>query len=276
MEDGSIDTSPTPANNPCELYVYIGAKQSTGKPPELAGLTNGKLFGVQIWGDDGIVGGESNANGLGTTGFVGSGRFALVPLGEDGNVSKLSTTLALSQNAVSNKVSRLQRIEDGAWDPRPGKENDFYFVTTASFTTNSRLWRLRFNDIRDPGLGGTIEILLKGSEGHHMLDNMTIDKLGRIIIQEDPGNESHLAKVWLYGIDRGRLTQIAQHNPKFFEPGSPNFITQDEESSGVVDVSDILGEGWFLLDVQAHKANPDAELAEYGQLLAMRVDPSIR
>ncbi|HEV8290551.1 MAG TPA: hypothetical protein VGP94_01445, partial [Tepidisphaeraceae bacterium] len=31
--------------------------------------------------------------------------------------------------------------------------------------------------------------------------------------------------------------------------------------------SGILGEGWYLADVQAHKANPDAELVEFGQLL---------
>jgi hypothetical protein len=45
-----------------------------------------------------------------------------------------------------------------------------------------------------------------------------------------------------------------------------------EESSGIIDVSSILGEGWYLLDVQAHY--PIAgELVEGGQLLAMYVPP---
>jgi hypothetical protein len=41
-------------------------------------------------------------------------------------------------------------------------------------------------------------------------------------------------------------------------------------------VSDILGEGWFLLDVQVPKANPNPELAFGGQLLAMHVPPGAR
>jgi hypothetical protein len=52
-------------------------------------------------------------------------------------------------------------------------------------------------------------------------------------------------------------------------------LTQDEESSGVIDVSAILGSGWYLLDVQAHY-NPDPsdpELVEGGQLLAMHIPP---
>jgi len=51
--------------------------------------------------------------------------------------------------------------------------------------------------------------------------------------------------------------------------------TQDEESSGIIDASDILGRGWFLLDVQAHKLSADPELVEGGQLLALFVDPRI-
>ncbi len=37
----------------------------------------------------------------------------------------------------------------------------------------------------------------------------------------------------------------------------------------------ILGPGWFMFDVQVHKASTDPELVEGGQLLAMFVDPSI-
>jgi len=47
-------------------------------------------------------------------------------------------------------------------------------------------------------------------------------------------------------------------------------LTQDEESSGVIDASAILGEGWYLLDQQAHYAT-DAELVEGGQLLALHI-----
>ena len=65
---------------------------------------------------------------------------------------------------------------------------------------------------------------------------------------------------------------VAQHDADRFAPGAPNFLTQDEESSGIIDVSDILGDGWFLLDVQAHYATT-TELVEGGQLLALHYPP---
>jgi hypothetical protein len=115
-------------------------------------------------------------------------------------------------------------------------------VTTADINTNCRLWRLRFDDIRkDPEKGGTIEILLTGSEGHRMLDNVTIDPFGRIVMDEDPGNNSRVSKIWLYQIATGEFIEVAHHNPKFFDPtilNNSSFITQDEESSGIVDASD--------------------------------------
>jgi len=111
-----------------------------------------------------------------------------------------------------------------------------------------------------------------------MLDNVAIDHHGRILMDEDPGNSGRLAKIWLYGIDTGEFIQIAQHNSNFFDAtiiNNASFLTQDEESSGIIDAEHILGEGWFLLDVQVHKTHADPELVEHGQLLAMYVDPRI-
>jgi hypothetical protein len=75
------------------------------------------------------------------------------------------------------------------------------------------------------------------------------------------------------------LIQVAAHNPKFFDgttANNPTFITQDEESSGIIDAAHVLGDGWFLLDVQAHKVNSaDPELVEGGQLLALFIDPGV-
>jgi hypothetical protein len=186
--------------------------------------------------------------------------------------------LALEQASITNGITRFQRPEDGAWDPRPGRRDNYYFVTTASLTANCRLWHLNFDDIERPEQGGTIEMLLKGNEGHGMLDNVTIDRRGRILMDEDPGNSDRVSKIWLYQLGTGEFMQIAAHNPKFFDPKIPNnpaFITQDEESSGIIDVGHLLGPGWFLLDVQAHKVSADPELVEGGQLLAMFVDPAI-
>lgn len=281
-EDNNLSTAAVDTAFPSEVYVYIGRKKRNGHPIEQAGLTNGSLYGITITVNGKPVTEESDLFGLGTstTGFIDIGRFGLHNLGD---VSDL-TMLQLEQISIAAGVARLQRPEDGAWDPRKKHHNDFYFVTTGNITPtdhhNSRLWRLRFDNIEHPEKGGTIEIVLKGDEGHEMLDNVTIDHHGRILMDEDPGNNPRVSKVWLYSIDTDELIQVAQHNPTFFDPtilNSGSFITQDEESSGIVDAEETLGRGWFFLDVQAHKLSPDTdpELVEGGQLLAMYVDPRI-
>ena len=103
------------------------------------------------------------------------------------------------------------------------------------------------------------------------LDNITIDKRGKILIQEDVGGNLHIGKIWSYSIATGSLELVAQHDPARFLTG-PGFLTIDEESSGVIPADDILGAGWYLLDVQAHYRT-DAELVEGGQLLALRLPP---
>ncbi len=273
LDDGDLSTAPTTTGFPSEVFVYIGRKQRFGHPIEQAGLTNGSLFGLKIAVNGVVVKEESDAFGLGTTAFVAKGRFTLVELGD---VSSM-TQRQIEDAAQSLDVARLRRVEDGAWDSREGRQNNFYFVTTADVNTNSRLWHLKFDDIERPERGGAIEILLKGDEGHRMLDNVTMDHHGRIVMDEDPGNNSRVSKVWLYQVATGQLIQVAQHNAKFFDPniGAPDFITQDEESSGIIDAEDILGKGWFLLDVQSHKLSDDTELVEGGQLLAMFIDPRI-
>jgi len=275
LDDSSINTAPLITSSvPSEVYFYIGRKKKHGHPIVAAGLTNGNFYGVKVSVEGNPVTEESNDFGLGiaATGFVDKGRFSLHDMGD---VSDL-TAVQIEELSFAARVTRLQRVEDGAWDP--ARRNDFYFVTTASLTANCRLWRLRFDDIERPEKGGTIEILLKGNEGQGMLDNVTIDHRGRILMDEDPGGDDRVAKIWLYDISSGGFIQVGEHNPKFFDPTILNnsaFLTNDEESSGIIDAEHILGEGWFLLDVQAHKTNPDPELVEFGQLLAMYVDPEI-
>jgi hypothetical protein len=52
----------------------------------------------------------------------------------------------------------------------------------------------------------------------------------------------------------------------------PNFLTRDEESSGIIPMDDILGTGWLLLNVQAHYTT-DTELVEGGQILGLHFAP---
>ncbi|MET0501319.1 MAG: phytase [Candidatus Binatia bacterium] len=279
-DDGELSTAPSATLFPSEVYVYIGEKAKAGHPIEQAGLTGGDFYGVKVSVNGTPVDEESDLFGLGVTatGFIGKGTFSLVNLGDVSNL----TQRQIEDASIAAGITRFRRPEDSAWDPRKGEKhrNDAYFVTTADINTNCRLWRLRFDDVKEhPENGGTIEILLTGSEGHRMLDNVTIDPFGRIVMDEDPGNQGRVSKIWLYQIATGEFIEVAHHNPKFFDPtilNNSSFITQDEESSGIIDASDILGDGWFLLDVQAHKVNTgDPELVEGGQLLAMFIDPRI-
>lgn len=240
-----------------QVYVYVGEKVGSANPVEAAGLAHGVLFGIQVAGfvkepDEGIPD---------DTPFV---------VHSFGNVSSM-TGAEIELASVANGVTAFKRPEDGAWDP--SNPNDFYFLTTATYTEPSRLWRLRFADGAQPELGGTISMLLDGTEGQHMMDNLTINRRGQIFIQEDPGARDRLAAIWRYTIETDRLELVAQPDPERFHSGYAGFLTNDEESSGIIDASDILGEGWFLLDVQAPYNIGDPELVAGGQLLALHVPP---
>lgn len=255
-------------SSPGQNYLYIGNKASTGNDIERAGLTNGNLFGIRVPGLP-----------LEQRGSAASGRFELHGFGDVAN----TTGAALQTSSQANGVTDFLRPEDGAWDPRPGKQNDFYFVTTDRYDTTitggttvgrSRLYKMSFDDITNPTSGGTITELLSTAAGPQMMDNLCIDSHGRILIQEDIGGQDALGKIWLYDIDTAGLALVAQHDPARFAPGAAGFLTRDEESSGIIDAKDILGDGWFLLNVQAHYPLP-GELVEGGQLVAMYVNPTL-
>src|SRR6185295_3448212 len=118
--------------------------------------------------------------------------------------------------AVANQVTNLQRPEDGSWDPN--QPNDFYFVTTASFTGNSRLWRAHFTDVKHPELGGQFEMLTDGTEGYKMFDNITVDHFGHVYAVEDVGGNDRLGRVYRYDIANDTLTEIAHADPALFDP----------------------------------------------------------
>ncbi|MHA3772473.1 phytase [Verrucomicrobiota bacterium sgz303538] len=240
-----------------QIYFYVGDKTTSPDRVAAAGLSNGTLFSVKLNG----ISAESDATVVAPgTPFTG------VNLGDVSSKSGVE----LENNSKALGVTAFNRPEDGAWDPT--HPNDFYFVTTASFTGKSRLWRLRFVDPSNPALGGTADVLLDSSRGPRMMDNMTISKRGSIFIQEDVGNNVHLGKIWRYSIARGTLELVAEHDSQRFLAGGSNFLTQDEESSGIIPMDEILGEGWYLFDVQAHY-KLSGELVEGGQLLGLHFPP---
>ncbi|MFT5423585.1 MAG: hypothetical protein ACI89L_001366 [Phycisphaerales bacterium] len=261
---GTDDASSSTAavGTPSELYMYVGTKKAEGIAIERAGLTGGSLFGLRL---PGSAGGESTTYGFGTTEYVGSARFDLVDFGDVSDRSGVT----LQTQSIANNVYRFKRIEDGAWDPRPGFGNDFYFATTGDgSTTSSRVFRVRYDDLTQPELGGEITIMLRGDEGHRNLDNIGFDRLGHLLVQEDRGSATQLARIWQLSVDTGRFKLIARANSLFFTPRATNFLTTNEETTGIVDAWAHLGPGWFLFNLQAHYST-DVELDEGGQLLAL-------
>jgi hypothetical protein len=255
---GTDDTSPG------EIVLYVGTKTASGSPVKRAGLTNGTLYGLVV---DGYPTEQAGRLPSGTP----------VSWRDLGNVTGLSGA-ALQALETANGVTGFNRPEDIAWNP--ANLEQLFFVTTASFTTSTRLWRINFVDGRNPALGGTIDLLVDGDTtvvdgvSPRMFDNITVTHDGRwIYLQEDPGSQAHLAKIWRFDLQRNVLELVAQHDPARFDPASPGFLTQDEESSGIIDASAFLGPGKFLLDDQIHRSHPDPALVQHGQLLIMTVAP---
>jgi hypothetical protein len=245
-----VGTSDGGANR---VFVYLGTKQSTGTAVEKAGLVGGTAYGVQVQVNGSNVTTETTGNCLGTSSPVYSGTF----------------TFATGGTAAG---TTFLRPEDGAWDP--ANPADFYFVTTASMTTNSRLWRMRFSDVSNPLAGGTIEALLIGNEGQKMMDNICVYNTPAgatmVIMQEDPGNNLQNAKHHLYNVATDTRTTILECDPARFGNGTTSAtapFNQDEEVSGVIDARDQLGLGWFLGNIQCHYSLA-APLVENGQLFA--------
>lgn len=247
---------------PGKVFVH-GAAKTKDIGPGAAGLSAGQNMAIAVSGYATDVRDSIPAAGT---------RFSLV-----------STTDASG--------TQFLRPEDGNWDTQ--NPNRFYFVTTDRFDqtkesvgTNigrSRLWRLTFDSVANPLLGGSIEALLDGTEAGNMFDNLTVDAAGNVLLQEDPGGQAHNAKIWSYSPATDSLSLLAKHDvARFGDIGIPATAphNNDEESSGIVEISEIFAGvagydtatyRYFLFDDQAHSSLPDVELVQRGQLLMMRV-----
>ena len=232
--------------------VYVGTKTNTGSEVDKAGLNNGTMKFINVTGNAAeITNTTTRATGI-----------------TDGTAFTLSDT-----------ATTFSRPEDGTWSADGSK---FWFVTTDQLDKTeitgqtqvgrSRLWELDFADIANPENGGTIKKLLDGTEGQNMFDNMTVSADGKsLILQEDTGNAAHNGKVWSYDLATDSLTSILKHDSALFGDvvaGSvvAGSVTADEESSGVIDVSAILGYDAFLLVTQNHAKSTNPLLVEGGQL----------
>ena len=268
-------------DNAGQVFVYVGAKRTTGNDVERAGLTGGQLYGVQI---EGLFGSarEDDSTVVGPEGRP----FKLVPMPD---VSTLRPG-QIDSAAQARGISRMGRPEDAVWET---DGDGLYFASTGvnnpgldppqpSFARISRVWHLQFNDPADVTAGGVARIALAGPDydprtsevpqGPRMMDNLTVNDRGQVLIQEDTGNQPYVSGILQLDPATGKFRRIAEQDPARFLPGEPGFVTQIEESSGIIPAP-FLGRGKYLLTSQMHVNDPDDELVQGGQLLVLHVPP---
>lgn len=251
-EDGSATDS--------QLHLYIGKKQSTGSVIDKAGLTNGDLYVL-------------NAGSIPTDNIF---RTTIAKnTGVEVNFKKIdwnTDVTSFAKGARENGMT-FARIEDGEWDP--SNPDVYYFITTESnkdpvatkenpnepgiSRDGGALWRLTFKDAQNPLLGAKLEMLLNGGEEPYLSkpDNLTVTKNGVVVIQEDPGNNAHVSRVVAYQVSSKKLRVIAEFDKQYFTATGSKYMTQDEESSGIIDVTSLLAKNgdtnsYFFLNAQVH------------------------
>jgi hypothetical protein len=260
-------------STPGQVYVYIGEKRNSGNPIERAGLIGGSLFGVRV--TNGGVNYASGPVGRENNGPI-NGTFMLE------NVSDVAVGpgAVLQSTSVARHITEFARPEDGAWDTQNPRV--FYFVVTGANIDgrdqSARLYRLTFDSLSNP-TGGTIELIVDRAALNPptpifaQFDNITVAGDGSVLVQEDPGNTPYIAKTWLVNSTTKTSTEILHSDPGRFAPPVASPFNVDEESSGIIEVTDIvrsarwfeIGRRYFLADLQAHYAIP-GELVEGGQV----------
>jgi hypothetical protein len=185
-----------------------------------------------------------------------------------------------------NPVFQFLRIEDIAFDRRPGYENYVYLVDSGRGTagdpaygrsTNGRVWQMVL-DPEDPTVVESLSVLIEGDNSPvktlgeiHQPDNIE-STLNGLLITEDPGSSQQFtaaqqaadptnattARLMYYDFDTDTVTavlkvdQSADEGPTDEDTSSTAGSWGAWEASGIVDVSSIFGADTFLINVQAH------------------------
>jgi hypothetical protein len=223
------------------------------------------------------------------------GRFIHVPTDVARGLTGEAPQAALENWSNANNVFQFVRVEDVAYDP--DSPRTVYFADTGTsrlsesastgrlerlgsggVTSRGRIFKMVLN-AKDPRVVDSFSILAEaGSLPDGGMDNPDNLDVGHhsIMVQEDASN----ARVWRYDLATGVWSWVA------------TAVQPSAETSGIVDVSDWFGPGWWALDVQSHVNQsegeeeltyvtpisgvtiPYFERREDGQLLLMRIPGS--
>jgi hypothetical protein len=250
------DTFTAPSS---QLYLH------TANDPGQVLSDKGQLWAFQVTAtDDGAVDPFDPFNNANdyleiTPGDEWSGRFIHVPTDVARGLTGEAPQTALENWSNENNVFQFVRVEDIAYDP--DSPRTIYFADTGttrlaeSGTTgrlvrlgaggtnsNGRIFKMVLNE-RDPRIVDSLTILLDAdtipaAQGGPMRnpDNLDVGH-NSIMVQEDSPNN---AKVWRHDLAAGTWTHVATATQPI------------AETSGIVDVSEWFGAGWWALDVQSH------------------------
>jgi hypothetical protein len=183
-----------------------------------------------------------------------------------------------------NNVFQFVRVEDIAYDKRPGMGNVVYVVDsgrgrtaaqsldTNFRSTNGRVWKMVL-DKDDPTKVTSLTVLVEGDDNPvktpteiHQPDNLESTPSG-LVVTEDPGSSQQFpvgstdpaattARLWYVPFSGtpevvAKVDQSADGGPTDVDGRAPGNLGA-WESSGIVDASAAFGPGAFLIDVQAH------------------------
>jgi hypothetical protein len=187
-----------------------------------------------------------------------------------------------------NDVFQFVRVEDIAYDKRPGMGNVVYFADTgratagdpgANKSTNGRIWKMVL-DPDHPTQVDSLSILLDGDDSAvqtpgeiHQPDNVETTATG-LLVTEDPGGNNQFpansadpnattARLWYVPFSLpgsaqvvAKIDQSADAGPTDVGPApttDPSLGNWGSwETTGIVDASAAFGAGAYLINIQAH------------------------
>jgi hypothetical protein len=187
-----------------------------------------------------------------------------------------------------NHVFQFVRVEDIAYDKRPGKSNVVYIAdsgrgrTTAQSldtpnfrSSNGRVWKMVL-DPNDPKKVNSLTVFVEGDDTPvktpteiHQPDNLESTP-NSVFVTEDPGSSQQFpvdsadpnattARLWQVPVANPAAAQVvasvdqsADGVPGRDVDGRPNGNQGAWESTGIVDASKAFGRDMFLINIQAH------------------------